>query len=246
MSFQQETVTINGIPCLVNTAGSGPPLLFLHGAGAWHGFDFALPWAETHRVLCPIHPNWPGSGEDTSMTDIHDYVMHYLEFIDQLGFDQVDLVGLSMGGRMAAQFAAEHRRRVRRLVLVAPAGLDAPGHPLADFSQIPPDKVLGYLTENPERVLSHAKSAPSPKEPESFVRVLPSIMDRKFTRHLHRLTMPSLLVWGDKDRTTPIQQAAEWQRYAPSLQLHKVPNAGHLLLDEQDAPALIIRDFLTA
>ena len=42
-----------------------------------------------------------------------------LELIDQLGLDQVDLVGLSMGGRMAATFTSEHRRRVRRLVLVA-------------------------------------------------------------------------------------------------------------------------------
>ncbi len=232
MDFQQETISINGIDCRVLSAGSGTPLLFLHGAGTWHGFDFGLPWAEHHRVIVPIHPNWPGSGEDVSMTSIHDYVMHYLELIDQLCLDQVDLVGLSMGGRMAAQFAAEHRRRVRKLVLVAPAGLDAPGHPLTDFSQIPPDQILGYLTEDPQRILSHAKSAPDPREPASFGRVLPSVMDRKFTRWLHRLTMPSMLVWGEKDRTTPIQQAEEWMRYAPGLQLHRVPNAGHLLLDE--------------
>ena len=152
MNFQQDTVSIAGNNCALFTAGTGRPLLFMHGAGTWHGLDFALPWTSTHRVLIPIHPNWSGSAEDPSMNTIHDYVMHYLELIDQLGLDQVDLVGLSMGGRMAAQFTAEHRRRVRKLVLVAPAGLDAPGYPLTDVSQIPPDEILSYLTENPEQI----------------------------------------------------------------------------------------------
>jgi pimeloyl-ACP methyl ester carboxylesterase len=246
MNFQQDTVFIGRNDCTLLVAGSGHPLLFLHGAGTWHGFDFALPWAETHRVLVPIHPNWPGSAEDPGMNSIHDYVMHYLELIDQLGLDQVDLVGLSMGGRMAAQFAAEHRRRVRKLVLVAPAGLDAPGYPLTDFSQVPPDQILSYLTEDPAGVQSHAWSAPDPREPAAFMNVFDSIMDRKFTRWLHRLTMPTMLVWGEKDRTTPIQQADEWLRYAPGMQFHRVPSAGHLILDEKPQVVEAIGKFLIA
>ena len=244
MNFQQDTVSINGIDCSVLSAGSGTPLLFFHGAGTTSGFEALLPWAQHHRVLVPFHPGWSGSQDDPTMTSLHDYVMHYLEFIDQLCLDQVDLVGLSMGGQLAARFASEHRRRVRKLVLVAPAGLDAPGYPLLDFSKIPPEDTLSYLTENVPLILQRSKGAPDPCEAQCFVRVLPSLMDRKFTRWLHRLTMPSMLVWGEKDRTTPIQQADEWLRYAPSLQFVRVPNGGHLVLDEQPQMVEAIGKFL--
>lgn len=222
------------------TAGSGPALLFLHGAGTWHGFDFALPWAKTHRVLVPVHPGWEGSGDHPSMTAMHDYVMHYLMLIDQLGLQEVDLAGLSMGARMAAQFAAEHRRRVRKLVLVAPAGLDVPGRELADFSKIPPAEILAYLTEDVPLLARRAPANPGAEwlaardtEGRKFFQLLPSIKEETFTRWLHRLTMPGLLIWGDKDRTTPIEQAARWREYAPGLEFVRVAGAGHLLLDER-------------
>ena len=142
MTFQTETISLRGTKVVMKTAGSGPPLLFLHGAGTTSGIQFAEPWTQHHRVLIPYHPGWAESGDDPTLTTTHDYVMHYLELIDQLGIPDVDLVGLSMGGRLAAQFTAEHRRRVRKLVLVAPAGLDAPGHPLLDFTKIAPEDIL--------------------------------------------------------------------------------------------------------
>lgn len=253
MTFEHQQITVNGIPVALLAAGSGPPLLFLHGAGTWHGFDFALPWTAHHRVIIPIHPGWPGSGDDPSFTSVHDYVMHYLDFIDQLGLDQVDLVGLSMGGRIASQFTAEHRRRVRKLVLVAPAGLNVPGFPLADFTQIPPGELLSYLTENVPLIASRAPAEPSPEwqveraqEGASFFRLLPDILNPHFTRWLHRVNVPSLLVWGEKDRVTPVEQSAEWLRLIPGLQFHRVPNAGHLILDEKPQPAEAIATFLTS
>ena len=88
--------------------------------------------------------------------------------------------------------------------------------------------------------------APDPREPVAFMNVFNSIMDRKFTRWLHRLAMPSMLVWGEKDRTTPIQQADEWLRYVPGMQFHRVPKAGHLLLDEKPEVAEAIASFLNA
>jgi pimeloyl-ACP methyl ester carboxylesterase len=244
MTFQTDTIYVGKTKVVMKTAGSGPPLLFMHGAGTASGFDFALPWAEHHRLLIPYHPGWAESGDDATLTTIHDYVMHYLDLIDQLGLAEVDLVGLSMGGRMAAQFTAEHRRRVRKLVLVAPAGLDVPGYPLADFSKIAPEDVLSYLTENIPLIMSRTAAPPDPRDGESFGRLLPSIMNPQFTRWLHRITIPSMLVWGDKDRTTPIQQADEWLKLIPGLQLHRVPGGGHLVLDEQPEVVEKIAEFL--
>jgi pimeloyl-ACP methyl ester carboxylesterase len=245
MSFQSETISLRGTKVVMKTAGSGPPLLYLHGAGTSHGLDWALKWAEHHRVMIPFHPGWGESGDDPTLTTIHDYVMHYLELIDHLGIPEVDLVGLSMGGRMAAQFTTEHRRRVRKLVLVCPAGLDVPGYPLTDFSKIAPENILGYLTENVPLILKNS-TPPDPRDSASFNPLIPSILDRKFTRWLHRITVPSMLVWGEKDRTTPIQQAEEWLKLVRGLQLVRVPGAGHLVLDEKPEAVEAIGNFLRA
>lgn len=254
MGFDRERLTVNGVDVVMLTAGSGPPLLYLHGAGTWHGFDFALPWAAGHRVMIPFHPGWGESGDSDAMTTVHDHVMHYLELIDQLRLDQVDLVGFSMGGRMAATFTSEHRRRVRRLVMVAPAGLDVPGHPLADFSKIDPKDIPGYLTEDVPALLRHAPSTPGPewhaareREGSNFFKLLGTgLLDPKFSRWLHRVTIPALLVWGEKDRVTPIQQADAWMQAVPGLKFRSFPGAGHLVLDEKPEAVEAIGQFLRA
>lgn len=254
MEFGRERLIVNGVDVVMLTAGAGPPLLYLHGAGTWSGFDFALPWTAHRRVLIPFHPGWGESGDSEAMTSVHDYVMHYLELIDQLGLDQVDLVGFSMGGRLAATFTAEHRRRVRRLAMVAPAGLDVPGHALPDFSKIAPQDIPAYLTEDVPSLLRHAPANPGPewqaardREGGSFGRLLSTgLLDPKFSRWLHRVTVPSLLVWGEKDRTTPVQQADAWMKSIPGLQFLGFPGAGHLVMDERPEAAEAIAQFLEA
>lgn len=71
------------------------------------------------------------------MTDLHDYVMHYLDFFDALGLAKLRLVGFSLGGYLAAKFAMEHGHRVHKLVLVGPAGLKDAKHPTADVLALP-------------------------------------------------------------------------------------------------------------
>jgi len=253
-TFQKENLRVNGVDVVMQTAGSGTPLLLFHGAGLGSGFDFALSWAAHHRVMIPFHPGWGESADSEAMTTMHDYVMHYLELMDQLHLDQVDLVGFSMGGRMAATFTAEHRRRVRRLVLVSPAGLNVPGYELLDFSKIAPQDIPAYLTEDVPAFLRNMPANPGPewqaareRESASFNRLLSNdFFDPKSQRWLHRVTVPALLIWGDKDRTTPIQQADAWMKAIPGLQFRSFPGAGHLVLEEKPEAVAAIGDFLTA
>jgi pimeloyl-ACP methyl ester carboxylesterase len=121
--FKRETHTINGVKTIVLSAGSGPPLVFFHGAGIWHGINFALPWTQKFRVIVPFHPGLGEADDDPAMTEMHDYVMHYLDLFDALGLDKVNLVGFSLGGWLAASFAAGHGHRVERLLMSGPAGL---------------------------------------------------------------------------------------------------------------------------
>ena len=56
--FQREEYTINGIRVAMLTAGQGEPLMFWHGGGTFHGFDFAVPWASKYKVIIPFHPGF--------------------------------------------------------------------------------------------------------------------------------------------------------------------------------------------
>src|SRR3954452_17115494 len=119
-AYREERFVINGIETVVQIAGEGEPLLFLHGAGTVTGFDALLPLAERFQLIVPFHPGFGLSADDTSIDNVHDYRRHYLDLLDELGIDELALVGQSMGGWIAATFAADHTRRVRRLVLAAP------------------------------------------------------------------------------------------------------------------------------
>src|SRR5215831_18965609 len=146
--FAREELIINGVKTVVYTAGKGEPLVVFHGAGTVDGFDFAEPWADRFRVIVPYHPGFGESDDDPSITDIHDYVMHYLDLFDALKVDSINLVGLSMGGYLAAKFASEHVHRVKKLVLIAPYGLRVPEHPTADIIAIPAEEIVPMLVSN--------------------------------------------------------------------------------------------------
>src|ERR1700760_160519 len=162
-AFERHTISVNGVKVVYLTAGSGDPLVYFHGAGTWHGFDFAAPWASRYRVIIPYHPNWGESGDAPELATVNDYMLHYMDFFDQLGLERFHLVGLSMGGRFAATFAIEHGHRVRKLVVIDPAGLDVPDHPMGNFSHLPPSEIPKMLVEDFEVLRPHLPTAPDPK-----------------------------------------------------------------------------------
>jgi pimeloyl-ACP methyl ester carboxylesterase len=250
--FQREVHTINGVKTVVLTAGQGDPLLFLHGAGTFHGFDFAKRWAEKFRVLIPFHPGFGESGDDPTMTDLHDYVMHNLEFLDALGLAKVRLVGFSLGGYLAAKFAAEHGHRVQKLVLVGPAGLRDDKHPAVDVLALPPEQLPAMLVSNFEVIRPYLPPKPDLdfigdryREMTTVARLLwERPWDPKLPRHLHRVRMPTLLVWGEDDRLIPAAQCEVWRRLIPQAEISIFKGAGHLVLDENPDSVRTVCEFL--
>lgn len=249
----RESYNVNGLETTVLRLGSGPPLVFLHGAGTVTRFDFAPAWAERFEVFVPYHPGFGESADAPEITEIHDYVLHYLELFEKLGLQRVHLVGQSMGGFIAAKLAIEHRYLVERLVLVCPIGVPIPETPTLDFLKVPPEELPAVLAADPQTVIKHLPAAPDEafiaertKETVTADRLLGDRpYDPKLPRYLHRLTMPTLLVWGEKDRLTPVEQHRTWTRLLPKAELRLFPNAGHLVLDESPAAVAAIRDFLT-
>lgn len=253
--FDRDEYNINGVKTVVYSAGRGQPVVYFHGGGTFHGIDFAHDWTDRFRVICPFHPGFGESGDATSIHSFNDYLLHYLDLFDRLGLKEFDLVGISLGGWLAAEFAVAHGQRLRKLVLLAPAGLNDPEHPPLDFSAVPPEEVLNYLVNDFEVLKPHlpendqeaeAFAADRMREGQMFGRVAPQGPQNPGLEHwLHRVTIPTLLIWGTEDKVLPAGKADKWMRLLPDARLELLDGIGHLILDESAAARKMIGDFVS-
>jgi pimeloyl-ACP methyl ester carboxylesterase len=244
LTFDRLTYDVNGTATVVLVAGepAAPPLVFMHGAGTFHGWGFAEPWASQFRVLIPHHPGYGESGDLEGLHEVHDLVIHYVDLFDQLGLTQdVNLVGFSLGGLLAARFAIEQKHRLRRLVLVAPAGLRVPGVDVDDLFRIPPEELIGRLVHRIETILPYLPTDPHDVDftvdryretRTTAIMLWEHPFDRVVHRWLGRVDLPSLVVWGDEDRLLPVELAPAWAALLPHGTVATFPDAGHLVLDE--------------
>jgi pimeloyl-ACP methyl ester carboxylesterase len=253
-AFREDHYDVNGVDTAVFTAGKGAPLLFLHGGGTVEGFDSLLPLAEHAKLIVPNHPGFGASADDKSIDSLHDYVLHYLDLFDVLELEAFTLIGLSLGGYFAALLAIEQPHRFKRLVLAAPGLLHVPEHPATDLFSVPDEEVLGYLTTDLSLFDGKIPMPPTPeflaeryREATSLARVLwKRNYDPKLTKWLHRITMPTLIVWGEADRVVPVEQSRAWASHLPDVEVKTFPGVGHLVFLESREAVDAVGDFVGA
>lgn len=254
--LKRHEYSVNGVRTVVQMGGQGRPVVYFHGAGAWHGFDFAQPWLERMKVIAPFHPGWGDSADAPELDSMSEYLLHYLDLFDQLNLGQFDLVGFSLGGWMAAEFAVAHTQRVRRLVLVAPAGLPDPQHPGPPMGSWSLEEMYSYLANDRSVLAPHlprdaeqeARHADVIAREMSSARRLAARgpFNPHLERWLHRATMPTLLVWSTGDRIAPAARAEKWMQCLPNAKLALFEKAGHLVLDELPQARDCVAKFLVA
>jgi len=251
--FARDEYVVDGVRSVVYSAGNGPTVVYFHGGGTFHGFEWARGWLDRFRVILPHHPGYGESGDDPDIAAIADYVMHYTALFDALGLSRFGLSGASMGGRLATEFALMHGAMVDRLVLAAPAGLLAPDCPPPDWPAIPPADVPKLLVADPAFIgkfwppdADGAFLAERAREGISTARVLgdSEAADRKLRRRLPRLSVPTLVLWGGKDRVLLPGLARHWAASLPDATVTVIDEAGHLLLDESPRARRLAADFL--
>lgn len=252
--FDRAEHDINGVRTVVLSIGSGPPLVFLHGTGTFTGFEAARGWAKHRTVIIPFHPGFGDSGDAPGLEDIEDYVLHYMDLFDALGLDGFDLVGFSLGGWIAAEFAVRQPQRLRRLVLIAPIGLAVEDAPAPDLFQIAPPELPSFLAHDPAAVLRFFPKEPDPAFEAGMGRELGGLAkligdqpqgNPRLARWLHRIRVPALVLWGAEDRLRPTAQSETWGALLPDGHVELVPATGHLVLEETPAAAETVADFLT-
>jgi pimeloyl-ACP methyl ester carboxylesterase len=216
-----------------------PPLVLLHGAGSsavmWMGDVARL--AERHRVFAvdiigepgrsaPVRLPWKGRGYADWLSDV----------LDGLGLEQTRLIGLSQGGWIALDFAIAYAERVDKLVLLSPAGVTRDRLTFV-LRAIP----LLLLGQRGKRIISRIVAGGQPLDPEALAFV-DAMMAHVRPRtdpaplfsddELARLSMPVLLVGGDKDAIRDCRAiAARLHEHLPRLRAEILPGMGHVLVD---------------
>ena len=250
----------------VTGPADGPAIVLLHGLGSsLHTWD---DWARELDGFRVVRLDLPGFGL-TGPDPTGDYsdarsVQVLLALLDALEIPRASLLGHSMGGRIAWQFAAAHPERVQRLVLVSPDGFASPGFEYNRKPEVP--AIARLMTRVLPRFLLRLNLAPAFANPTligeglldryyDLLRapgVRQAILDRTAQTLLQdplpilaRIRAPTLLLWGAQDAMIPIANAADYVRALPNSRLVTLPGVGHLPQEEAARESLRpVREFL--
>lgn len=238
------TIQLQGTDVSYVRRGSGQQLLLLHGGG---GPQAAFPYfdrlTERFDVIAPVHPGFGGSRIPDHFDGMEDLVYLHLDFMDALDLDDAILMGFSMGGWTAAEIAVRTTRRLSRMILVDSVGIK-PGGPtdrdIADVFGMPgpeamkltfhdPSKApdLGAMTDEQLNVIAANRIALGLYTWEPYMH------NPKLRHRLHRVNVPTLLIWGESDGLVTVKYGEAFRDMIPGAKFVVVPEAGHAPQVEQ-------------
>jgi pimeloyl-ACP methyl ester carboxylesterase len=254
MPHSVEQVTIAGATVRLFRGGSGQPLVFLHGAGGHTGWMPFLDELSRHfLVLVPEHPGFGQSDDPPWLDEIADLAYFHLDLLAALDLHRVHLVGTSLGGWVAAEMAVRNTARLASLTLVGAVGITAGGEPIPDVFRLPEDENLRRFYADPERAsrrlgdLAKADYRVVAKNRATVTRLAyrPRFHNPGLAKWLHRIDVPTLLLWGEADRLVPPVFGEAFGALIPGSRLVVLPDAGHAPFDEQkDAFRAALQGFL--
>jgi pimeloyl-ACP methyl ester carboxylesterase len=239
MSPETERLVTRGVAVRARRGGTGAPVLFLHGAGGWPAWlPFFESLAQNYAILVPEHPCFGGSDDPQWLRDVPDLAMYYLDLLDQVYAAPVHVIGHSLGGWIAAEAAVRNIHRFASLTLIAPAGVRVKG--------IPPGDVFIWSPEEfaRNRVYDHEPAGeltqPSPPAEQQLDIDLqnklagvkfgwePRLFNPGLEKWLHRITVPTHVIWGVQDEILPSAYARVWGERVPGAQVSLIEACGHV------------------
>jgi pimeloyl-ACP methyl ester carboxylesterase len=229
--------------------GNGQPYLVLHGgAGSQSVAAFAQLLAEKDhsRVLAPTHPGFDGTPRPDNLNSVTGLAALYIGLLDDLGLEDVTVIGNSVGGWIAAEMTLLGSPRITGLVLLDAVGIHVPGCPVADVSDlsVPEIQELSFHDPTPFRVdpatIPDAQKAVMAANAAALAIYAgsPAMADPTLLDRLGGITIPTLVLWGDSDQ---IVEPAYGQAYAaaiPRAHFQVLPATGHM--PQMETPGLVL------
>jgi pimeloyl-ACP methyl ester carboxylesterase len=259
-----DYVTAAGVRLHVTDTGprDAPPVILLHGFGSsLQTFDAWVPaLARDHRVIAYDQPGFGLTGADP----IGDYsdernVLVLAALMDKLGIARASMVGHSMGGKLAWQFAAANPARVDKLILISPDGFASAGFEYKKAPAVP--LMLRALPYTMPRFLFRQTLAPAFGDPAKLsapvanryfdMMLAPGVRRAIVVKTgqtilrdplplLRSIQAPVLLIWGDKDQMIPLTNAADYIGALPHATLKTLKGVGHVV--QEEAPVAGLED----
>ncbi|HEY0263657.1 MAG TPA: alpha/beta fold hydrolase [Granulicella sp.] len=249
-------VSVNGVRVHVQRSGDGPPLLLLHGlVGSARNWDPNIGFLSEHATVYAIDLFNMGesdrvAGLDSSLEATADRLVLLL---DELGLARADVAGHSHGGALSMMLAARHPERVGKLILFAPANPFCDfGHQLIRFYTSPFGRWFAHQIPIMPRTLKAIALSRMYGDPSRIAKgtldgyidglEVPGTIDHilsivgqwfddmaSLRAALARLAeKPTLLIWGDRDRTVGLNSARRLQEILTKSKLCIIPGVGHI------------------
>jgi len=235
--MRETTIDVAGTKLRTLEAGEGPTVLFLHGAAGASWSPLLAHLCAQCRVIAPEHPGFGRMQLPEWMMSVGDVAFFYLDVLQALNLREVHLVGHGLGGWIAAEIAIRSTARLRTLTLMAPAGV---AHPDAPF-----DDIFAWSAEELARRQFHdPKLAEEWRQAQAKLDIdivlqnqtavarlawSPRLANLQLPYWLHRIDIPTLLIWGEDDRVIPFAYRETFLREIGQAELFALPKSGHAL-----------------
>jgi pimeloyl-ACP methyl ester carboxylesterase len=238
-------ISIAGVELELLERGQGAPLLYLHGGG---GIGLDLPFldlvAKERRVIAPSHPGFGKSSLPDWLDSIDDIAHIYLELLDRLGLARTDVVGVSIGGWIAADLATKVPERLERLVLIGPVGVKTGRSDKLDIPDVfamPREKLDRLRFHDPAKNAADLTTMPDDQlhivarnsETLALLTWEPYMHNPKLKHRLHRANVPALFLRGASDGIVSAEYVERYAALLPKAQIETIADAGHLPQVEQ-------------
>jgi pimeloyl-ACP methyl ester carboxylesterase len=247
-----KTINVAGIGPVDLTAeerGDRRPFLVLHGgAGPQSVASFAQLLAEidSNRVLTPTHPGFGGTPRPEGLDNVAKLAALYLTWVDDLGLEDVTVIGNSVGGWIAAEIALLGSARISGIVLLDAVGIEVEGHPVAAVSglSVPEIQALSFHDPTPFRVdpasIPDAQRAVMAANGAALAVYAgsPAMADPTLLGRLSDISVPTLVLWGASDQIVPPVYGEAYAAAIPGARFELLPATGHM--PQMETPALVL------
>jgi pimeloyl-ACP methyl ester carboxylesterase len=242
-----ERIDLGGIALETTIAGSGPPLIFLHGGDYIAQNEAFLGGLARHfRVVAPRHPGFGATPRPAWFRTVGDIAYLYLDLLDRLDLKDALLVGHSFGAWIALEVAVRSQARVARLALIDAVGLKFGGREerdIADIYALPAEEVLRRSFVDPPRAVPDYATLDDAallaivrdREATALYGWKPYMHNPALLHWLHRVTRPVLVLWGEKDGIVVPAYGERLAAALPDARFERIAGAAHYPQVEQPA-----------
>ena len=238
----------------VRVSGNGPPLLFLHSEIGLTWDNFLADLAANHTVYAPEFPGTAAGDADAihQYDDLLDVVLAYEEVVRTLGLERAVVIGHSFGGMLAAELAAVFPELFSGVVLIDAFGLWSNTDPTSsDLMAGPYERLPEVLFHDPHCAAAQSMRIPTVDAADALDRAaaciwavgcaakfLWPIPERGLAKRLHRITAPTLIVWGAQDAVVPVVYASRFADHIAESRMQIIDDCGHIPQLEQEAQTI--------